>query len=59
MNASELDTAYTAMAEAIQAVGAQHEPVFLATLALGLMAKQTDLTAMLDDIAQAQRLALT
>jgi hypothetical protein len=56
MNAADLDTAYTALANATQAVGREHEALFLATLALSLLVKQSNLQAALDDIAQAQRL---
>jgi hypothetical protein len=59
MNAADLDTAYTALANATQAVGREHEALFLATLALSLLAKRSDLHAVLDDIAQAQQLAVT
>jgi hypothetical protein len=59
MNAADLDSAYTALAHATQAVGREQEALFLATLALSLIAKQSELQAVLDDIAQAQRLAQT
>ncbi len=57
MNAQDLDTAYTALANATHAVGREQESLFLATLALGLIAQQSDLQTVLNDIAQAQRLA--
>jgi hypothetical protein len=38
-------------------VGREQESLFLATLALALIAKQNDLQVVLDDIATAQRLA--
>jgi hypothetical protein len=59
MTAADLDKAYTALANATHAVGREQEALFLATLALSLIAKQTDLQTALDDIAQAQRLAAT
>jgi hypothetical protein len=57
MNTHDLDTAYTAIANAIHAVGREQESLFLATLALNLIAQQSDLLTVLNDIAQAQRLA--
>jgi hypothetical protein len=59
MNAHDLDAAYTTLANAIHAVGREQESLFLATLALELIAQKTDLQAVLADIAQAQRLAAT
>lgn len=56
MNAHDLDTAYTALANATHAVGREQESLFLATLALGLIAQHSDLQVVLKDIAQAQRL---
>jgi hypothetical protein len=57
MNAPDLDTAYTALANASHAVGRERESLFLATLALSLIAQQSDITKVLEHIAQAQRLA--
>jgi hypothetical protein len=57
MNPSDLDTAYTALANSIAAVGKEQESLFLATLCLSLLSQQPDLKLVLDDIAQAQRLA--
>jgi hypothetical protein len=57
MNPSDLDTAYTALANSIAAVGKEQESLFLATLCLSLLSQQSDLKRVLDDIAQAQRLA--
>jgi hypothetical protein len=57
LNDTDLDTAYTAFANATHAVGREQESLFLATLALALIAKQNDLQVVLDDIATAQRLA--
>lgn len=59
MNAHDLDTAYTALANATHAVGREQESLFLATLALNLIAQHSDLHTVLKDIAQAQRLAGT
>jgi hypothetical protein len=58
MNPSDLDTAYTALANSIAAVGQEHESLFLATLCLSLLSQHDDLQRVLDDIAQAQRLTL-
>jgi hypothetical protein len=57
MNPSDLDTAYTALANSIAAVGKEQESLFLATLCLSLLSQQAYLKRVLDDIAQAQRLA--
>jgi hypothetical protein len=59
MNAADLDTAYTALANATHAVGREQESLFLATLALNLIAQHSDVSQVLADIAQAQRLAAT
>ncbi len=59
MNPTDLDTAYTALAQAIHAVGKEQESVFLATLALSWLAQQSDLASALDDISQAQRRVAT
>ncbi len=56
MNPSDLDTAYTALADSIAAVGKEQESLFLATLCLSLLSQQSDLKRVLNDIAQAQRL---
>jgi hypothetical protein len=57
LNATDLDTAYTALANATHAVGRDQESLFLATLALSLLAQQTTLDQALHEVAQAQRLA--
>jgi hypothetical protein len=57
MNAHDLDTAYTALANATHGVGREKETLFLATLALSLIAQQSDITKVLEHIAHAQRLA--
>lgn len=55
----ELDQAYTALAEATARVGEAKTPLFLATLALALLSRQTDVADALLLIAQAERLAAT
>ena len=57
MNPQDLDTAYTALAQAVGAVGPRHAELMLALLALSLVSRQDDLQSVLDQIAQAQRLA--
>jgi hypothetical protein len=60
MTDSQLDTAYTALANAIARTHAQAPAtaqLFLATLVLSLMAKQADDTQCLHLIAQAEHLA--
>ncbi len=52
-----LDQTYTALAEATARVGAAKAPLFLATLSLALLSRQTDATEALALIAQAERLA--
>jgi hypothetical protein len=56
MNPTDIDNAYTALANSIAAVGQAQENLFLATLCLSLVSQQTDLKRVLDDIVQAQRL---
>jgi len=55
----DLDQAYTALAEATARVGEAKTPLFLATLALALLSRQTDVADALLLIAQAERLAAT
>jgi hypothetical protein len=57
MNDTDLDTVYTALAEALGRVGDSKTPLMLSTLCLSLLANQADATAALDLIAQAERLA--
>ncbi len=62
MTDTQLDTAYTALANAIARTHAQAPDtarLFLATLALSLIAKQADDTQCLQLIAQAEHLAAT
>jgi hypothetical protein len=53
---NELDTGYTALAEALGRVGEANTPLFLATLALSLLAALPDTQSGLDAIAQAEGL---
>ncbi len=57
MNPDDLDTAYTALAQALGRVGQERSPLLLATLALALLARQGDAQAVLPLIEQAERLA--
>ncbi len=52
----QLDTAYTALAEAISRAGPGQAELFLATLALDLLAQHGDVSSCLKMIAQAERL---
>jgi hypothetical protein len=52
-----LDQTYTALAEATARVGEANAPLFLATLALALLSRQTDANEALALITQAERLA--
>ena len=54
-----LELTYTALAEATARVGEAKAPLFLATLALALLSRQTDINETLMLIAQAERLAAT
>lgn len=54
-----LELSYTALAEATARVGEAKAPLFLATLALALLSRQTDINETLMLIAQAERLAAT
>jgi hypothetical protein len=58
-NAHHLDQTYTALAEATARVGESKAPLFLATLALALLSRQTDAAQGLALIAQAERLSAT
>ncbi len=57
--AHQLDQTYAALAEATARVGEAKAPLFLATLSLALLSRQTDATQALALIAQAERLAAT
>ncbi len=54
-----LDHSYAALAEATTRVGEARAPLFLATLALSMMARYTDSAEALVLIAQAERLSAT
>jgi hypothetical protein len=57
MTEHELDIVYTAMANAVDAVGKEKASLMLATLALSLAAHAPDCAAVLEKIKQAQRLS--
>ena len=57
MTHAELDTTYTALAEAIARAGEARTPLLLATLALSLLAQQTGAAPALALIMQAERLS--
>lgn len=57
MGDEHLDLCYTALSEALGRVGADKASLLLATLNLALMARASDPQAILDLIAQAERLA--
>lgn len=54
-----LDQTYAALAEATARVGEAKAPLFLATLSLALLSRQSDAAQALALIAQAERLAAT
>jgi len=56
MNSTELDTAYTALAEAIGRTGEANAQLMLATLALSLIAKLENADVALALIKQAESL---
>lgn len=56
MTDAQLDDTYTALARATARVGEANAPLFLATLALALIAQQADAGHALSLIAQAERL---
>jgi hypothetical protein len=58
MNSTELDTAYTALAEAIGRVGESNAQLMLATLSLSLIAKLENADVALALIAQAEQLSV-
>lgn len=55
MTEQDLDTSYTALAEAISRVGEERASLFLAMLALSLLARQPNAEQVLDLIAQAEQ----
>ena len=57
MNSTELDTAYTALAEAIGRVGESHAQLMLATLSLSLISKMENASVALALIKQAEALS--
>lgn len=59
MTESQLDQTYTALAQATARVGEAKAPLFLATLSLALLTRQTNADQALALIAQAERLANT
>ena len=56
MDPTELDTLYATLSEAIGRVGEARAPLFLATLALDLIARQPDGLAAAAAIERAERL---
>jgi hypothetical protein len=56
MTDAELDTVYTALAEALGRVGEGTTPLFLSTLCLSLLAKQANAKAAIDLMTQAEGL---
>ncbi len=56
MNSTELDTAYTALAEAVGRVGETNASLMLATLSLSLISKLENLDEALTLIKQAEEL---
>lgn len=56
MNASDLDTSYTALCEALGRAGPDKATLLLATLSLALMARQNDAAGVLPLIEQAEQL---
>ncbi|MEO6322280.1 MAG: hypothetical protein ABIR56_16440 [Polaromonas sp.] len=59
MTETQLDQTYTALAQATARVGEAKTPLFLATLSLALITRQSDAAEALALIAQAERLAGT
>ena len=59
MDVDDLDQSYTALSEALGRVGADKASLMLASLSLALLAREPDVQAVLDLIAQAERLAQT
>jgi hypothetical protein len=59
MRAEQLDALYSALSQALGRVGETAAPLFLATLALELMARQDDDAFALQAIERAERLTLT
>lgn len=59
MTDTDLDTAYTALSEALASVGEDKAKLFLATLSLALLARLPDANTVLPLIEQAERLSQT
>lgn len=57
MNATNIETLYTELANAIDRVGVEKAQIFLATLALSLISEHGDAAKVAELIAQAERLA--
>ena len=57
MSDDELDRCYTALSEALGRMGADKVPLLLATLALGVLARQPNAQAALLLIEQAERVS--
>jgi hypothetical protein len=58
MNATDLESTYTELANTIHRVGTDKAQLMLATLCLSLMSEHGNVDAVLKAIAQAERLAL-
>lgn len=56
MTASDLETVYTALSQAVARAGPAHVPLLLSTLSLALLARLPDAAKALVLIEQAQRL---
>ena len=57
MTDHDLDQTYTALSNALADIGEQQASLFLATLSLALLARQSYAASALEFIAQAKRLA--
>lgn len=57
MHGESLDTVYGTLAAALGRVGERDAPLFLATLALDLIARESDAVFVGEAIARAERLA--
>lgn len=53
----DIETTYTALAEALGRIGEARTPLLLATLSLALLARAADTTQALAEIERAERLA--
>lgn len=59
MTDHDLDQSYTALSKALARVGEDKAALFLATLSLALLTRETDAATVLPLIDQAERLALS